>query len=71
MADDIITLLQVAESLGRVCQVHPTTAPDYRLHPDASLLAELYGLMIYKRSAEVRLIEISEPIRAALQRWEI
>lgn len=66
----VITIQFVGDSLARVCQAHPSTGQDHALHPDASLLAELYGTMIYSRVREIRLGEVSENIRAALDRWK-
>ena len=68
--DTVITIQRVGECLARVCQAHPSTGQDHVLHPDASLLAELYGTMIYRKASEIRLAEIEESIRAALDRWK-
>lgn len=68
--DAAITIQRVGESLARVCQAHPSTGQDHVLHPDASLLAELYGTMIYCKTSEIKLTEIEESIRAALDRWK-
>lgn len=68
--DASITIQRVGESLARVCKTHPSTGQDYVLHPDASLLAELYGTMIYHKVSEIRLEDVDEAIRAALDRWK-
>lgn len=69
MDSSVITIQQVAASLCRVCEAHPTIGPDYHLHPDASLLSELYGSMIYSKVIETCLADLSEPMRAAVDRW--
>lgn len=68
--ESAITIQRVGECLARVCQAHPSTGQDHVLHPDASLLAELYGTMIYSKVREIRLGDVDEAIRAALDRWE-
>jgi len=70
MTDSVITIQRVGECLARVCQAHPSTGQDHVLHPDASLLAELYGTMIYSKTGEIGLAAVDESIRAALDRWK-
>lgn len=70
MTDSAITIQRVGECLARVCQAHPSTGQDHVLHPDASLLAELYGTMIYCKTSEIGLAAVDESIRAALDRWK-
>lgn len=66
----VISIQHVGDSLARVCKAHPSTGQDHALHPDASLLAELYGTMIYSKVREIGLGEVDEAIRAALDRWK-
>lgn len=70
MTNSAITIQRVGECLARVCQAHPSTGQDHVLHPDASLLAELYGTMIYSKAGEIKLTDIEESIRAAIDRWK-
>lgn len=65
-----ITIQAVANSLARVCAAHPSTGAGCTLHPDASLIAELYGLMIYGKEAEARTADVDPPILEALARWK-
>lgn len=67
---DTITIQNVADSLARVCAAHPSTGTDSVLHPDASLIAELYGTMIYERETATPVARIEPPILEALERWK-
>lgn len=64
-----VTIQQVGESLARVCKVNPSTGQDHSLHPEASLIAELYGTMIYNRTTEIDKSLIGDLIRTALDKW--
>lgn len=65
-----ITIQGVANSLARVCTAHPSTGTGCALHPDASLIAELYGLMIYGKETVAQLADVDPAILGALDRWK-
>lgn len=68
-ATGVISIQMVANSIVRVCDAHPSTGLDRTLHPDASLLSELYGTMIFNHQNTVDESAIDDATRATLDRW--
>lgn len=69
-ATGVISIQMVANSIVRVCDAHPSTGLDRTLHPDASLLSELYGTMIFNNQNTIDASAINDAMRAALDRWQ-
>lgn len=67
----IITRSQMALALERCCDAHPSTGAGRQLHPDAFLMADLFGLMLHHRQTSVPIHEVAPDILAAFQRWEV
>lgn len=65
-----ITMKEVALALGRCCEAHPPADTDFQLHPDASLIAGLYGTMIFEKAEVFSLARVSDEIRTALDHWK-
>lgn len=63
------TILRVdlCDALRRCCDAHP--AENHRLHPDASRMADLLGVMICHKLAEVPQSTVEAPILEAIDRW--
>lgn len=66
---EMISRDEVAAALGRCCNAHPSSGVGHKLHPDASLMADLFGVMLHHRQAAADLELVAEEIRAALARW--
>ena len=68
---NIITRNEVATALERCCNANPSSGEGHKLHPDASLMAELFGVMLHHRQTAADLDAVADDIRAALARWGI
>jgi hypothetical protein len=66
---DMITRDEVAAALERCCNANPSSGVGHKLHPDASLMADLFGVMLHHRKATADPELVSVEIRAALARW--
>ncbi|SDA85231.1 Protein of unknown function [Pseudomonas sp. NFPP33] len=66
---DMITRDEVAAALERCCNANPSSGAGHRLHPDASLMADLFGVMLHYRQTAADLDTVAVEIRAALARW--
>lgn len=66
---DNITLQALAEALRRCCDQHPAADNHHRLHPDASLMADLFGLMLHYGHTSTAAAEVDPAIIAAYNRW--
>jgi hypothetical protein len=67
----IITRSQLALALERCCEAHPSTGIGRQLHPDASLMADLFGHMLHHRESSTPVDTVTPDIRGAYQRWEV
>jgi Protein of unknown function (DUF3717) len=65
----LLTINQVAAALGACCRQHPPKVNDYRLHPDASALAEVYAIMVFQHEAQIEAESLPPEQRAAFDRW--
>jgi hypothetical protein len=65
----VIERTQLVSALERCCNANPASGTGSRLHPDASLMADLLGIMIHHKTNSAELAEVPEEIRAALARW--
>ena len=65
----VIERSKLVSALERCCNENPATGTGSRLHPDASLMADLLGIMIHHKTYTAVAAEVSEEIRAALARW--
>lgn len=65
----LITREDVAAALERCCNANPSSGAGHKLHPDASLMADLFGVMLHHRQAAADLESVADEIRAALARW--
>lgn len=66
---DNITRQALAEALRRCCDQHPAADNYHRLHPDASLMADLFGLMLHYGHTSTAAAEVDPAIIAAYNRW--
>ncbi|NBB13573.1 DUF3717 domain-containing protein [Pseudomonas sp. SLFW] len=64
-----ITRADLENALVRCCDQHPASANGHRLHPDASLMADLFGLMLHYRQNSTAIAEVDAAIIAAFERW--
>ncbi|WP_225776462.1 DUF3717 domain-containing protein [Pseudomonas sp. Marseille-Q5115] len=69
MTTQSITRLQLQTALARCCDANPSTGPGRRLHPDASLMADLFGIMLHHRAQEADTAGVAPAILEAYQRW--
>jgi hypothetical protein len=65
----IITRDEVTAALQRCCSANPSSGAGHKLHPDASLMADLFGVMLHYRQTTADLETVADDIRAALARW--
>lgn len=65
----LLTINQVAAALGACCKQHPPKENDYRLHPDAGALAEVYAIMVFQHDAAIEVEALMPEQRAAYERW--
>ncbi|QUG93460.1 MULTISPECIES: DUF3717 domain-containing protein [Pseudomonas] len=68
-ATDTITRQALSEALRRCCDQHPAADNHHRLHPDASLMADLFGLMLHYGNTSTAAAEVDPAIIAAYERW--
>lgn len=66
---DTITRVDLQNALVRCCDQHPASANGHRLHPDASLMADLFGLMLHYRQSSTATADVEPAIIAAFERW--
>lgn len=66
---NIITRDEVTAALQRCCSANPSSGAGHKLHPDASLMADLFGVMLHYRQTTADLETVADDIRAALARW--
>ena len=60
--DDAIALQDLPAALARCLAIHPPAGPERRQQPDASRLADLYGLMVYERLQELRSVRVDAEV---------
>lgn len=66
-----ITREQIAAALERCCNANPASGPGHKLHPDASRMADLFGVMLHRRQQAVELEAVELDIQAAIDRWSV
>ncbi len=64
-----ITLNELEAAINRARTAQPASGAESSLGRDVSVLAGLYGRMIWERLERLDTDEISAPERAALNRW--
>jgi hypothetical protein len=70
MADpQIVTLSQVQAALANCTQAHPAAGHSYELAPEAAVLCELYGEMIWAKVEQTPLDALSGRMREVLGKW--
>lgn len=67
----MISLQQLELVINRARAVSPSRGADAQLDPEVSLLAELYGQMIYYRLTTLALSALSKRELEAWQRWSL
>lgn len=67
----IITRDALAVALERCCTANPSTGPGHQLHPDAALMADLFGFMLHHKQTESAAAGVRPDILAAFQRWAV
>ena len=67
----MISLQQLELAINRARAVSPSRGADAQLDPEVSLLAELYGQMIYYRLTTLALSALSKRELEAWQRWSL
>lgn len=65
----IITREDLQDALVRCCDQHPASGNGHCLHPDAALMADLFGLMLHFRKDSTATVDINPAIIAAFERW--
>ncbi len=65
----VIERTQLVSALERCCNANPASGTGSRLHPDASLMADLLGIMIHHKTNSAETAKVPEEVRAALARW--
>jgi hypothetical protein len=65
----VIDVNDVAAALGQCLEKHPPAANQGQLHPDANVLAELYGTMVYSRVTTCAGESLLPHVAEALRRW--
>ena len=65
----LLTMYQVAAAIGACCRQHPPKENEYRLHPDAGQLAEVYAVMVFQHDAQVEFEAMTPEQKSAYERW--
>ena len=56
-------------ALGRCMAAHPPEGLERSLHPDADMLANLWGLMAYQGTRSVAICEVDAAVLVVYERW--
>jgi hypothetical protein len=64
-----ITREQITAALERCCNANPASGPGHKLHPDASRMADLFGVMLRHGRHAVELETVEPEIQEAINRW--
>ncbi|GEM_PF-2986526 len=64
----LITMPDLCAAIQRCCEKHPPV--ETQLHADASLMSELYGLMIYEKLPACEIKRVPPEVIAVLRRWD-
>lgn len=66
-----MTIGQIEAAINRARRAQPAVGHEASLSADVALLANIYGLMIYRRQDEQLLAELDPGHRDALLRWAV
>ena len=66
---DALTFAALLLALTRCMAAHPPGGTDFQMHPDANVIASLWGLMNYERTAAIPLEQVKPEVMAAYRRW--
>lgn len=56
-------------ALARCMTAHPPKGQELKLHRDASLMADVFGVLIYEKAHLCDLAGLEDRHREAIQRW--
>ncbi len=67
--ESVLTFEALHQALTRCMAAHPPCGLEFQMHPDANVIAGLWGLMNYERSASVPVDQVKPEVMAAYRRW--
>lgn len=67
--ESVLTFAELHLALTRCMQAHPPCGLEFEMHPDANVIAGLWGLMSYQRAESVSLDEVKPDVLDAYRRW--
>ncbi len=69
VSEDTLTFDALHLALTRCMAAHPPCGLEFQMHPDANVIAGLWGLMNYERSASVPVDQVKPEVMDAYRRW--
>ncbi len=66
---DVVTINDLEQAINRARQSAPASGSESALSADVSLLADLYGELIFRGHKAFRANTVSDEHQAALSRW--
>ena len=67
--DAFLPLATLERAINRARQASPARGAEAALGQDVAVLGNLYGRLIWRREAGVRLADLDDDERAAFERW--
>jgi hypothetical protein len=68
--NEVISLKTIQQAIERCCTVNPPNGIELTLHPDANLLGDILGEMIYRKLDSIPAHIVQGEHLAALDRWK-
>lgn len=67
--EDVLTFEDLHRALTRCMESNPPCGLEFQMHPDANVIAGLWGLMNYERTESVAMEQVKPEVLEAYRRW--